>query len=102
MLVGFPAEMAAAEAELKRFLFAKVYRDDRVMVPVRESEAVVGRLFDAYMAEGDMPGRWQAAYRAAGSEAERVRVVGDFIAGMTDPFALDEHARLFDERPDFR
>lgn len=102
MLVGFPAEMAAAEAELKRFLFAKVYRDDRVMVPVRESEAVVGRLFDAYMAEGDMPGRWQAAYRAVGSEAERVRVVGDFIAGMTDPFALDEHARLFDERPDFR
>ncbi|WP_309161309.1 deoxyguanosinetriphosphate triphosphohydrolase [Pelagibacterium sp. H642] len=102
MLIGFPAEMAAGEAELKRFLFAKVYRDERVMVPVRESEAVVERLFDAYMAEGDMPGRWGAAFRSAADQAKQARVVSDFVAGMTDPFALDEYSRLFDERPDFR
>lgn len=101
-LIGFPPEMAAAEGELKRFLFAKVYRDERVMEPVGRSEAVVGRLFDAYMAGGDMPGRWGVAYRGATGDAERARTVGDFVAGMTDPFALDEHARLFDERPDFR
>ncbi|HCO55985.1 MAG TPA: hypothetical protein DIT93_13360, partial [Pelagibacterium sp.] len=34
--------------------------------------------------------------------AARARIVCDFVAGMTDPFALDEHARLFDERPEFR
>jgi dGTPase len=63
---------------------------------------VVGRLFDAYMASGDMPGRWGAAYREAAAGEQRARIVGDFVAGMTDPFALDEYARLFDERPDFR
>ena len=101
-LIGFPAEMAEGEAALKKFLFARVYRDPRVMGPIGESEAVVGRLFEAYIAEGDMPGRWGRAYRDVSDEAARARVVGDFIAGMTDPFALDEYARLFDERPDFR
>ncbi|MBN13794.1 MAG: deoxyguanosinetriphosphate triphosphohydrolase [Pelagibacterium sp.] len=101
-LIGFPTEMAEDETELKAFMFAKVYRDARVMGPVRESEAVVGRLFDAYIADGDMPGRWGLAHSAARSEAARARIVCDFVAGMTDPFALDEHARLFDERPEFR
>lgn len=101
-LIGFPAEMAAGEAELKRFLFARVYRDVRIMAPVKQSEAVVERLFDAYVVGGDMPGRWGAAYRRASTDAERARIVCDFVAGMTDPFALDEHARLFDERPEFR
>jgi dGTPase len=54
------------------------------------------------MASGDMPGRWGAAYREAAAGEQRARIVGDFVAGMTDPFALDEYARLFDERPDFR
>ncbi len=101
-LIGFPSEMAVDVANLKAFLFAKVYRDSRVMGPVRESEAVVGKLFDAYFFEGDMPGRWGLAYSAATSESARARIVCDFVAGMTDPFALDEHARLFDERPEFR
>lgn len=101
-LIGFPTEMADDETELKAFMFAKVYRDARVMGPVRESEAVVGRLFDAYIANGDMPGRWGLAYSAAGSAAARARIVCDFVAGMTDPFALEEHRRLFDERPEFR
>lgn len=101
-LVGFSSEMATAEKALKAFLFAKVYRHDTVMAPVRSSEAVVRRLFDHYLSSGDMPGRWGAAFTGTTEQVGRARIVSDFIAGMTDPFALDEHLRLFDERPDFR
>jgi dGTPase len=100
-LVTFSTAMAAAEKGLKTFLFTRVYRHETVMVPVRESEAVVERLFASYMAKPDMPGRWGESGRAVEGSA-RARIVADFIAGMTDPYALDEHQRLFDARPDFR
>lgn len=100
-LVSFSAPTAAAEAELKGFLFARVYRHEAVMVPVRESEAVVERLFATYMADDRMPGRWGEAGRVA-TGSNRARIVADFIAGMTDAYALDEHQRLFDARPEFR
>ena len=100
-LVQFSPAMATDEKALKSFLFARVYRHDDVMVPVRESEAVVERLFAAYMSDADMPGRWGDAGRAV-QGTDRARIVADFIAGMTDPYALDEHQRLFDARPDFR
>ena len=100
-LVQFSATVAADEKALKSFLFARVYRHEDVMVPVRESEAVVERLFAEYMANADMPGRWGEAGKAV-EGADRARIVADFIAGMTDPYALDEHQRLFDARPDFR
>ncbi len=100
-LVTFSAATAEAEKGLKRFLFSRVYRHDSVMAPVLESEAVVERLFAHYMNEPDMPGRWGEAGRAVDGP-QRARIVADFIAGMTDPYALDEHERLFDARPDFR
>ncbi len=100
-LVQFSPAMATDEKALKTFLFARVYRHEDVMVPVRQSETVVERLFAAYMADADMPGRWGEAGRAV-SGTDRARIVADFIAGMTDPYALDEHQRLFDARPEFR
>lgn len=100
-LVTFSDTTARAEKGLKEFLFSRVYRHETVMVPVRESEAVVEKLFASYMEKADMPGRWGEAGRAANG-AERARIVADFIAGMTDPYALDEHERLFDARPEFR
>jgi dGTPase len=48
------------------------------------------------MAAPDLPGRWSARVGEAVTEGERARIVCDFIAGMTDPYALDQHARLFD------
>jgi dGTPase len=101
-LVSFSPDVAAAEKGLKTFLFERVYRHETVMVPVRESEAVVEALFAAYMGASEMPGRWGDAMAQAGDEPARARVVADFIAGMTDPYALDEYQRLFDARPDFR
>jgi dGTPase len=101
-LIVFSEPTAQAEKGLKRFLFEKVYRSETVMAPVRKSEAVVAALFDRYVATADMPGRWGEAARSAAGQQERARIVADFIAGMTDPYALDEYARLFDARVEFR
>jgi dGTPase len=101
-LITFSAATAAAERGLKQFLFDNVYRSETVMAPVRKSEAVVAALFDRYLEGADMPGRWGEAARAQPDIAQRARTVADFIAGMTDPYALDEYARLFDARVDFR
>ncbi|WP_224702187.1 deoxyguanosinetriphosphate triphosphohydrolase [Devosia aquimaris] len=100
-LVQFSPEVAAAEKGLKSFLFTRVYRHESVMVWVRHSEDLVCRLFDHYMSNRDLPGRWAAIARAQESDAALARVVADFIAGMTDPYAMDEYARLFDARPEF-
>jgi dGTPase len=101
-LIAFSAETAEAEKGLKRFLFERVYRSEAVMGPVRTSESVVAALFDSYLGDNGMPGRWGEAADAAPDATVRARIVSDFIAGMTDPYALDEYARLFDARPEFR
>jgi dGTPase len=95
-LIHFSPQAAEAEAALKGFMFERVYRSEAVMVPIRRSERLVADLFDRYLLGGDMPGRWAAAVSSAETEAGRARVVADFIAGMTDPYAEAEHARLFD------
>ncbi|MDB5473962.1 MAG: deoxyguanosinetriphosphate triphosphohydrolase [Devosia sp.] len=97
-LVTFSPAMAHAERGLKSFLFERVYRHESVMVPVRQSETVVAELFQGYMARRDLPGRWGVSAMAA-DERTLARIVCDFIAGMTDPYALEEHGRLFDARP---
>jgi dGTPase len=101
-LIAFSPELADAERGLKSFLFDRVYRSEKVMAPVRASEAVVAALFDRYLAAADLPGRWGEQVRAAPDAAARARIVADFIAGMTDPYALDEYQRLFDARVEFR
>ena len=98
-LVGFSAATAMAEKGLKRFLYDRVYRSEQVLTPVREGEAVVAELFDGYMAGAALPGRWAERLADAPIIADRARIISDFIAGMTDPYALEQHARLFDARP---
>ena len=67
------------------------------------AEAIVRDLFARYLAEpGDDAGRLARRGRAAGSRAARAAVVADFVAGMTDRFALSEHRRLFDATPELR
>jgi dGTPase len=95
-LIRFSPDMAGAERELKAFLFERVYRHDAVMAPVRDSEAVIGALFGHYMRMADLPGRWRERVASAGSEPARARIVCDFIGGMTDPYALEQHAGRFD------
>lgn len=97
-LVRFSPEVAEAEQGLKRYLFDHVYRNEAVMAPVLRSQEVVAALFDHYLGTLGMPGRWRGRAEAAATEAERARIVCDFIAGMTDPYALEQHERLFDGR----
>lgn len=102
VLIDFSSEMGANVRILKAFLFERVYRSEHVMRPVRQGEAVVARLFDHFLETGEMPGRWRETAQNAVDRSARARVVCDFVAGMTDPFAIDLYERLFDDRPDFR
>jgi len=87
---------------LKNFLFANVYRHPRVMAVMADAEQVVRDLFERYMANpAELPGSWRAAAEADGP-SPRAAVVADFVAGMTDRYALGEHRRLFDATPDLR
>ena len=97
-LILFSEEFGEAVRGLKAYLFEKVYRSEQVMGPVRQSERLVGELFDAYMGGAALPGRWAEAYRRSESDIGRARIVCDFVAGMTDPYAEEQHAALFDAK----
>ena len=92
-----------AEAEgLQDYLFANLYRHPRVTAVMAAAETIVRQLFERYLREPAlMPEPWGAAAEAE-SEAARAGVVADFVAGMTDRYAIKEHRRLFDATPDLR
>jgi dGTPase len=102
-LIAFPDAAAEAEAAIKAFLKVRMYRHERVMRVMRNAEQLVFDLFARY--QGDpaaMPPEWLPPENRAEQEADRARRIGNFIAGMTDRFALTEHQRLFDSTPDLR
>jgi dGTPase len=87
-LLRFSEAMHSQSAQLKKFLFAHLYRHPQVMHTTGQAKAVVRELFEAYLAE---PGPLRAEFA---SREDRHRAVADYIAGMTDRFALREHERL--------
>jgi dGTPase len=90
-LAGFSAELADQERELKRFLYATLYNAPELVAVKDEAQRVVTDLAETYRAEPMLlPGDW----RSEESEVEQVRRIGDFIAGMTDRFAIRQHERL--------
>ncbi|MGE0854554.1 MAG: deoxyguanosinetriphosphate triphosphohydrolase, partial [Hyphomicrobiaceae bacterium] len=101
-VVAFSDVLARSLNELKAFLFARVYRHDRVMRVMRGAEGVVADLFGRCLDDtAAMPAPWQVASRGMG-ERRRARLVADYVAGMTDRYALAEHRRLFDATPELR
>ncbi|MEH0073298.1 deoxyguanosinetriphosphate triphosphohydrolase [Pannonibacter sp. Pt2] len=99
-VVDFSAEMSRAEKEVKRFLFARMYRHPDVLSVRKLVARITRELFAHYMATpSDMPREWAAGAADLAPEA-RARRVCDFIAGMTDRYAIEEHRRLFDDTPD--
>jgi len=103
VLIGFPAEVARAEADIKSFLKQHMYRHPRVMRVMGEAEQILFGLFARYQKmPGDLPAEWLPNPGNTETETERARRIGNFIAGMTDRFALTEHQRLFDSTPDLR
>jgi dGTPase len=103
-LVAFAAAAAEAEAMIKIFLKQRMYRHPRVMLVMREAESVLFDLFARYQkSPHNLPPEWlPPAGSDTESEADRTRRIGNFIAGMTDRFALTEHQRLFASTPDLR
>jgi dGTPase len=103
-LIGFSSIVAEAEAGIKAFLKQHMYRHSRVMRVMTEAEQILFDLFARYQRDpSELPAEWLPP-EGADSEGEtaRARRIGNFIAGMTDRFALTEHQRLFDSTPDLR
>lgn len=99
--VAFSARGAEADRAIKAFLTPRMYREERVMKIMTDAEAIVRALFAHYWkSPGDLPDGWLP--QSGMSETVRARAIADFIAGMTDRFALEEHARYFDSTPELR
>ena len=95
-LVGFSAAMTAQDEALKRFLFANMYRHTKVNRMTSKARRIVRDLFELLLAEPQLlPEDWRDD-NVAPRSLKGARRVADYIAGMTDRFALDEHGRLFD------
>ena len=94
-IIGFSDPVAARLSELKSALYTRLYRHWRVVRMAAKAERVLRALFDAYVTEpAQLPDTVQAGI--ADSDEPLERRVCDYVAGMTDRFALDEYARLFD------
>ena len=95
-LVGFGATMREHNAALKTFLMQRMYRHYRVNRSMSKAQRIVADLFALLHREPDLlPPEWQEGCDGAGG-LKTSRRVCDFIAGMTDRFAIEEHRRLFD------
>jgi dGTPase len=95
-VIGFSGDMAEADRAIKAVLTRDVYRIPRVRDVMGRAERLVEKLHARYVAEpASLPAEWRPR---TGDDADRAtRRMADFIAGMTDRYALAEHERLFDE-----
>jgi dGTPase len=94
-LFGFSDEMNEHQAVLRRFLMARMYRHWKVNRSRSHAKRILRELFELFVAEPELlPPAWQVG--GDGAKGQRTaRRVCDYIAGMTDDFAIDEHKRLF-------
>ena len=100
--VAFPAAMSRDLDGLKSFLFERVYRHPRIVRVMDSAETIVTELFARYRTDpASLPHDRGAELETMGEDA-RARRLGDFVAGMTDRFAIAEHQRLFDATPELR
>jgi dGTPase len=97
---AFSPAMAEADHAIKGFLYPRMYRHERIMRIMGDAERVVCDLFARYRSDPEhIPAEWAQAGEPGD---EGLRRIADFIAGMTDRYALVEHARLFDRTPELR
>ena len=95
-VAAFSPAMRQNDQALKGFLFERMYRHYRVNRMSSKARRVVRDLFGLYLAEPEcLPGEWRKLAAGPGDQ-QTARVAADYLAGMTDRFALDEHHRLFD------
>jgi len=95
-LVAFSPAMARQLLDLKAWLYTHMYRHDKVNRMMSQAKNVLSELFNRLLAEPDLlPAEWQALCDQPGGNGT-ARIVCDYVAGMTDRYAIQEHARLFD------
>ena len=103
MLVAFSPVMLADLGVLRRFLFQRMYRHYRVNRARSQARRVLAEMFQLFMAEPEtLPPEWAGRVQDAirsGDEPRRARAVCDYIAGMTDRYAIEEHRKLFSLDP---
>ena len=96
-VVAFSEGMASDIATIKVFLFARMYRQWKVKRIRQKAARVVTELFEIFLNDpGVLPDHWRVVAEEATDETLRARVIADYIAGMTDRFALQEHRVLTD------
>jgi dGTPase len=94
-LAGYSDEMQAANQELRRYLFERFYRHYRVVRMATKARRLLGDLFTAYVTvPTQLPSEVQQRLHASSDSLPRL--VCDYLAGMTDRYAIQEHKRLFD------
>jgi dGTPase len=100
MAVGaFSAAMVEADRAIKDFLYPRMYRHPRIMRIMGDAQRVVSDLFARYAERPEnLPAEWSHMIQT-NEDAARLRGIADFIAGMTDRYALVEHSRLFRSTP---
>ncbi len=93
-LIAFSPELNAKQRVLKKFLMTHLYRHYRVMRMSAKAQRIIRDLFDVFMTDSRLlPTQFQSAETQ--TDIERARVVADYIAGMTDRYAIREHKRIF-------
>lgn len=98
-LAGFSPAMAAQERRLKAFMYERLYYHPEQIAAAERARDVVARLYAAYAQDaGLMPGDWPT--RLPAQEPQRSRMIADFIAGMSDRFAMEAVARIYGTRPE--
>ena len=97
-VAGFSPAMETSEKSVKAFLFENMYRHDRLNRMTSKARRVVRELFEIFKEEPEcLPADWRQKLDNGNGETT-AQVVADYIAGMTDRFALDEHQRLYGPR----
>lgn len=97
-LAGFSPEMASHERTLKTFMYEQLYFHPEQSSAADRARDVVARLFAAFSQDASlMPDEWQA--RLPSREPDRSRTIADFIAGMSDRFAIRQCAAIYGEAP---
>ena len=99
VLASFSPTMASQERRLKRFMYERLYYHPDQLATAGRAREVVARLYEAYAEDSaHLPADWRS--RLSEAQPARARHIADFIAGMTDRFAIDQYARIFGVQPE--
>jgi dGTPase len=103
VIATFSEEMSVTDRQIKNLLMTRIYRHPEVMRVRQGAASIVTELYRAFMADPQLMREHHWVDQIAGmAEPARARHVGDYLAGMTDTFAISVHRRLFDHTPDLR